>query len=221
MSELGETVNEAIERSHEADEHETARGRHGHGEGAGQIGKFTLNAIVAISVAVTATCSALFHVKDENISEQMSHVKAKSVDAWAYSQAKGTKLNIAEAALDNLRLERELTPGLTAEARAVLDKKIESYGAKIQKYEMDKEQIKANAEGLEGEYDRLEARDDQFDMAEATASVAIALLGITALTQRRRLLYLAWAFAAIGLLVGIAGFAGLGLHVDFVARALR
>lgn len=222
MSELGETVNEAVERSHEADEHEAAHGRHGHGEGGiGRGGKFTLNAIVAISVAVTATCSALFHVKDENISEKMSHVQAKSVDAWAYYQAKGTKLNIAEAALDNLRLERELTPGLTAEARDVLDKKIESYGTKIHKYESEKEEIKAHAEGLEQDYDRLEARDDQFDMAEATASVAIALLGITALTQRRRLLYLAWAFAAIGILIGIAGFANLGWHVDFVARALR
>src|SRR5579863_1448462 len=107
MEELGETVNEAVERSHEADEHG------GHERGAGAPGgKFTLNAIVAISVAVIATCSALLHVKDENISEKMSHVQAKSVDAWAYYQAKGTKLNIAEAALDNLRLERDLTPGL-------------------------------------------------------------------------------------------------------------
>lgn len=220
MSELGETINEAVERSHEADAH-AAHARRGHGGGGAGPGRFTLNAIVAISVAVTATCSALFHVKDENISEKMSHAQAQSVDAWAYYQAKGTKLNIAESALDNLRLERELTPGLTAEAREVLDKKIETYGAKIHKYEADKEEIKATAAALEEEYDRLEARDDQFDMAEATASVAIALLGITALTQRRRLLYLAWAFAAIGILVGVAGFAGLGLHVDFVARALR
>ena len=213
--ELGETVNEAIERSHEG---------HGHGGEGGprdRNGRFTLNAIVAISVAVTATFSALFHVKDENISEKMSHVQAKSVDAWAYYQAKGTKLNIAEAALDNLRLERELTPGLSAEARGILDRKIAAYGDKIQHYQSEKEEIKANAEGLEAEYDRLEARDDQFDVAEATASVAIALLGITALTQRRRLLYLAWAFAAIGILMGLAGFAGLALHPGFAARVLR
>ena len=218
MSELADTVSEAVERSHEGE------GEEGGGDDAGGPGRrvrWTLNAVVAISVAITATFTALCNVKKGNVVEAMARAQASGIDAWAYYQAKGTKLNIAEAALDNLRLERELTPGLTAEARAVLDKKIESYGAKIQKYEMDKEQIKANAEGLEGEYDRLEARDDQFDMAEATASVAIALLGITALTQRRRLLYLAWAFAAIGLLVGIAGFAGLGLHVDFVARALR
>lgn len=212
MGELDEQVNEAVERAHEG---------HEGGEGHERGGKITLNAIVAISVAITATFSALFHLKDENISEKMSHIQAKQVDAWAYYQAKGTKLNIAEAALDNLRLERDLTPGLGAEARAILDRKIAAYGDKIHHYESEKEQIKATAEGYEEEYDRLEARDDQFDMAEASASVAIALLGITALTRRKRLLYLAWAFAGIGILIGVAGFAGLGIHVGFVARALR
>ena len=51
--------------------------------------------------------------------------------------------------------------------------------------------------------------------------MAIALLGITALTQRRRLLYVAWAFAGVGLFVGAAGFAGLSLNVGLFARALR
>jgi hypothetical protein len=36
-------------------------------------------------------------------------------------------------------------------------------------------------------------------MAEALISVAIALLGITALTRKRRLLYVAWTFAGFGL----------------------
>src|SRR5262249_9364291 len=155
------------ERSREGDEHGGEGGTRARG------GKFTLNAVVAISVAVTATCSALLHVKDENISEKMSHVQAKEVDAWAYYQAKGTKLNIAEAALDNLRLERDLTPGLGAEARGIFDRKIAAYEEKIRHYEAEKEKIKETAEGYEAEYDRLEARDDQFDIAEATASVAI------------------------------------------------
>ena len=57
-------------------------------------------------------------------------------------------------------------------------------------------------------------------MAEATASIAIALLGITALIQRRRLLYVAWTFAGIGVVLGLAGFLGLSLHPDFLARLL-
>ncbi|HVT07768.1 MAG TPA: DUF4337 domain-containing protein [Polyangia bacterium] len=212
MGELDETINEAIERSHAA---------HGHGGPGRGVGKFTLNAVVAISVAITATFSALCHVKDENISEKMQHVQAQSVDAWAYYQAKGTKMNVAEAALDTMRLQRDLTPGLTAEARATLDGKLADYAEKIRHYGGEREEIKRHAEDLEATYDRLEARDDQFDLAEAAASVAIALFGISALTQRRRLLFVAWGFAGVGVVVGLAGFAGLGLHVDFVARALR
>jgi uncharacterized sporulation protein YeaH/YhbH (DUF444 family) len=219
MGELDETINEAIERSHESEHAQHGNGHpHRHGP---RIGKYALNAVVAISVAITATFGALCHVKGENTSEKMQHVQAKSVDAWAYYQAKGTKANIAEAALDTMRLQRDLAPNLTAEARATLDRKLEDYAQKVRHYDTEREEIKRNAEELETEYDRLEARDDQFDLAEAAGSVAIALLGITALTQRRRLLYLGWAFAAASVLVGLAGFAGLGLHVDLVARALR
>ena len=46
-------------------------------------------------------------------------------------------------------------------------------------------------------------------MADALTSVAIALLGITALTRKRRLIYVAWTFAGFGVMLGIAGFAGL------------
>ncbi len=219
MGELDETITEAVERSHES-EHGHAAGGHAHRHGP-RVGKYALNAVVAISVAITATFGALCHVKGENISEKMQHVQAQSVDAWAYYQAKGTKANIAEAALDTMRLQRDLTPGLTAEARATIDRKLDDYAQKVNRYVTDREEIKRNAEGFEAEYDRLESRDDQFDLAEAAGSVAIALLGITALTQRRRLLYLGWLFAAAGILVGVAGFAGLGLHVDLVARALR
>ena len=45
-------------------------------------------------------------------------------------------------------------------------------------------------------------------------------VGITALTRKRRLLYVAWAFAGFGVLLGMAGFAGWGLHPAFLARLL-
>jgi hypothetical protein len=146
---------------------------------------------------------------------------AESVNAWAYFQAKGTKLNIAESARDGLLLEREIAgPATSPEARALIDKKIAGYDAKIKVYEQEKAEIKRSAEASQAEYERLNVHDDQFDMAEALISVAIALLGITALTRKRRLLYVAWAFAGFGLVLGFAGFAGLGFHPAFLARLL-
>jgi hypothetical protein len=217
-------VNEAVERSHE-------EGEEGGGEGGGEGGRhpggpghhrvrWTLNAVVAISVAVTATFTALCNVKKGNVVEAMARAQASGIDAWAYYQAKGTKLNIAESALDSLRTGRESTPGLTSEGRAFIDRKLGEYADKIRRYEVEKEEIKRKAEGFHEHYEVLDARHDQFDMAEALTSIAIALLGLTALTQKRPLLYLAWTFATLGIVLGLAGFIGLGLHPDFLARAL-
>jgi len=204
MSELADTVSEAIEKSNESGE---------------ESGGSNLNGLVAISVAIVATFMALCNVKDGNIGQAMEEAQASGVDAWSYFQAKGTKLNIVESARDGLVLQREIAgASLSAEARALIDKKLADYDAKIQTYENEKGEIKASAEGFKKEYERLNLHDDQFDMADALMSVAIALLGITALTRKRRLMYLAWAFAGFGVIMGIDGFAGLGLHPDFLAR---
>jgi Domain of unknown function (DUF4337) len=203
MSELADTVGEAVEKA-----------------GEGGEGGSNLNGLVAISVALVATFIAVCNVKAGNIGQAMQQAQANSVDTWAYFQAKGTKLNIAESARDGLILQREISASLTPEARAHMDKKIADYEAKIHLYEQEKVEIKKTAEGYQAEYDRLNNRDDQFDMADALTSVAIALLGITALTRKRRLMYVAWAFAGFGVLLGIAGFAGLNIHPDFLARIL-
>jgi hypothetical protein len=204
MGDLADTVSEAVERSSQSNAN----------------GSSNLNTLVAISVAITATFTALCNVKDGNIVQAMQQAQASSVDAWAYYQAKGTKLNIVEAAIDNLRVQRDLAPPPTPEARALLERTLAEYAQKVKHYEDEKAEIKKTAEGFQKEYDRLNTHDDQFDMAEATMSIAIALLGITALTQKRKLLYVAWGFAGIGAVLGLSGFLGLSLHPDFLAKIL-
>src|SRR4051812_35499471 len=109
MSELADTVNEAIEKSHEVS--------------AGEAGGANLNGLIAVSVAIIATFIALCNVKAGNITQAMQQAQANSVDAWAFFQAKGTKLHIAESARDGLITQREISSSLTPEARAVVDKK--------------------------------------------------------------------------------------------------
>jgi hypothetical protein len=198
MSEIADVVSEAVEK-----------GRDSH-----------INTVVAVSVALTATFTALCNVKDGNIVQAMAQEQARAVDAWAYYQAKGTKQNIAQAALDQLALQRDLSPDLPAAARALLDRKAAEYGQHIQHYESEKADIQKAALAHEAEYDRLNYHDDQFDMAEALMSIAIALFGITALTQKRALLVTAVVFAGLGAIMGLAGFLGLHLHPTFIARLL-
>ena len=203
MSELADTVNEAVERARD-----------------GGDGRFNLNTAVAIGAAITATFTAVCNIKDGNICQAMQQAQAGSIDSWADYQSKGTKLNIAESALDGLRLQQKLTPPATPEARALVDKAIADYEQKLGHYGTEKAQLKATAEGFQTEYDRLNLHDDQFDMSEASTSIAIALFAVTALTQKRGLLYVALVFAAFGIVLGTAGLLGLGLHPDFLARLL-
>jgi hypothetical protein len=199
MGELQETVSDVIDNA----------------------GDSRLHSHIAVLVAIAATFMALCNVKDGNICQAMAQDQAKAVDAWAYYQAKGTKLNVAEAMLDQMRLQREVVAGPTAaEARALIDQKIASYAEQVKKYEKEKEQIKGDAEELAHDYDRLNVRDDQFDMAEALISISLALFGITALTKKTAMFWVSGTFAGLGLVLGLAGFIGWNIHPDFLARLL-
>jgi hypothetical protein len=179
-----------------------------------------LSTAVAVAVAILATFLAVCNVKDGNVAQAMAKVQAQSVDQWSYYQAKGTKQNLAEVAASELEVARDTQTALTPEQRKTYDDKIAYFHAEASRYDKEKKDIKAKAEGFDEEYEKLNNKDDQFDMCEALVSVAIALFGITALTKKRALFAVACVFGGIGLILGIAGFAGLGFHPDWLARAL-
>jgi hypothetical protein len=183
-------------------------------------GMSRINTVVAISVALTATFTALCNVKDGNICQAMAQEQAGAIDAWAYYQAKGTKQNVAQAALDQLQLQLDLNEQWPAPARALMRQKLAEYTRAIAHYEAEKNEIRDTAQQHQHTYDQLNYHDDQFDMAEALMSIAIALFGVTALTQKRSLLLAALAFAATGALLGVAGFVGLHIHPKFLADLL-
>src|SRR4029079_11637337 len=93
--------------------------------------------------------------------------------------------------------------------------------AKVARYEGEKSELKAKVDVLEKDYERLNVKDDQFDISESLLSVAIAMLGITALTQKRKLLFVAIAFAGFGLAIGLAGFFGWNLRPESLAHSTR
>jgi hypothetical protein len=182
--------------------------------------KSKLNSAVAIAVALSATMVALCNVKDGNVVQAMAQAQAGAVDQWAYYQSKSTKQHIAETTADQLTVERDVALNPSPEARKLLDVKILQYASEARKYEQEKTEIKQQADGLAHQYDALNVHDDQFDMSEACFSVGIALMGVTALTQKRWLLAVATTFAGFGLLFGLAGFCGWNLHPDWLAKLL-
>jgi hypothetical protein len=193
MPELGEEISEAIEKA----------------------GESRLGSIVALLVALAATFVALASVKDRNLTLGMNQAQAKAIDTWNYYQAKSMKQNLAEATLDEL-LALKGSSGGTGET----DKRIEAYQRQINRYEHEKEQVKAEAEGYEHRYEALNVRHDQFDLCEAAMAVAIALLGVTALTRKTWLLGFAAVFLIVGFIFGVAGFLNWNLHADAIVSWL-
>jgi hypothetical protein len=198
MSDVADTVQDAVERGRES----------------------RFNSVVAALVAVTATCMAIGNVKDGNVVQAMQQAQAGGIDSWSYFQAKSTRQHLAESMADQLAIQRDTWPGMTPDSRAEIDKKIAELKGKASTYESEKAEIKKQAEGYQKEYDRLNLHDDQFDMSDASLSIAIALFGISALTQKRWLLGMAAGLAFIGVLFEAAGFLGWALHPDFLARLL-
>ncbi|MEA2927980.1 MAG: hypothetical protein QOG38_408, partial [Hyphomicrobiales bacterium] len=163
-----------------------------------------LNDLVAVTVVLLTVFMAITKTKDDNINQAMTKAKADAVDAWAEYQFARVKLHVDENGLNQLRLF-ESAGGVD---KALAAKQAAEYDADIKKYEARSKETRAKAEGFEAEYNRLNFRDDQFDMSDVFLSIAVAVSAVAALVDSFALLYFAWGSGAIGLIFGIAGFAG-------------
>ena len=176
-----------------------------------------LNAVAAVSVAILATFMGICKVKDDNIVQAMQQAQADKLDHWSYYQARNVRQEVAEAALTQLRLARADRSGAQA---AAYDTEIARYEAIAADQAKKKLEVKAQAEQDQKTYDALNFRDDQFDLSDAALAIAIALLAVTALTQLWWLYWLTWVPMGFGVLMGVAGLGGLGLHPDALVRLL-
>jgi hypothetical protein len=174
-----------------------------------------LNKLVAATVVILTVFMAISKVKDDNIVQAMQKAKSESVDAWAEYQSTRVKLHVDENGLAALRLLESM--GVD---KALATKQAAEYEADIKKYQARSTETMAKAKKLEAEYDRLNFRDDQFDMSDAFLSIAIALAAVASLTDAFWLLGVAWGSGALGLMFGGAGFLGLNLRPEWLSQLL-
>lgn len=190
MNDITETIQESIEHSKES----------------------KLNSRIAIMVALSATIMAICNIKGGNIVQAMAQAQAHSIDTWSYFQAKSTKQSIAENALELLKIQ--------ANKDEAVIKQINTLENKVAKYEREKADIKSQAESYEKEYEALNVFDDQFDMTEAFISIAIAMFGITALTQKKWLFFMASFISITGIVLGLSAFMKISMHIEWVSKIL-
>lgn len=156
---------------------------------------------IAIFTAIIATVGAIFSYMGgatmANAGLYKNNAAIKKTEAsnqWNYFQAKSTKQSLAE-------VSRDLAP---ADRR-------DTYQAKVERYEKEKNEIKTDAEKIEAQATEWDKKsDDQMHAhhrwAQATTvlQVSIALAAIVLLTRKKPLEWLMFASGAVGVALGIA-----------------
>lgn len=179
--------------------------------------KSRLNSVVAVTVALIAAFMALCNVKDGNIVQAMQQDQADQIDNWGYYQARNIRQTVYESTIDQLKL---MALSASPAAKPEISKQVASYQAKAAEQAEKKKEPQAKAQDAKKEYDAWNVHDDQFDLSEALLSLSIALMAATALTQKKWLYGVALVPIFFGLLYGLAGLLGWGLHSNLFARVL-
>jgi hypothetical protein len=173
-------------------------GQSGHGHPGG--GHKSHAGGIAVVTAIIATIGALFAYQggatQANAGLFKNNAAIKKTEAsnqWNYYQAKSSKQNLSELAI-------ELAP----ESRKAF------YADEIKRYKAEKSDIKKDAEKLEAESKAWDAKSDEqihqhHRWAQATTAlqIAIALAAIALLTKLRWLEYGMYGVAGLGIVVGV------------------
>ena len=176
-----------------------------------------LNSWVAVTVAILATFMGICKVKDDNIVQAMQQAQAAKIDDWSFYQARNIRQEVAQATLDQLLIVQASQP---AASRPALAPVVARYQSLVQDQKAKKDSLRTAAIGDQTTYDSLNYRDDQFDLSDALTAIAISLLAITALTQKRWLFAIAMIPTALGIFMGLAGLMGWHVHPDAITQML-
>jgi len=179
--------------------------------------KNRLNNYIALAVAIISVFLAVTKVKDDNIVQAMLQAKSDAVDSWNEYQSKKLKQHLAELGLNQVQALQALAPG---KGTGILVEQQRQYRDSIARYQTEEAVIMKKAKAFEKQYDDLNFRDDQFDLSDATLSISLAMLAITVLTGKRKLLYLSCLIAGLGIVMGLAGLLGLHIHPDALTKLL-
>ena len=137
---------------------------------AADAAKDRLNSLVAITVAVLAAFMGITKIKDDNIVQAMQQAKINAVDTWGEYQAKKIKHHLAEQSLTHLDALQLLAPtNATAQFQALRER----YEANVLRYTREEKELMDKARAFEADYDRLNYRDDQFDLSDALLAIAL------------------------------------------------
>jgi hypothetical protein len=157
---------------------------------------------LALTTVILAVCATLSTFKGGGYSTRSLMNQSKASDQWAFYQSKSLKSYIFEMQCDNLELQ------MGSVGKNELQKyqdMIASYHEKIKKYEEEKVEIKALAEGFEKERESSKEHSNIYGIAVIYLQVSILLSSISALIKKKPIWFLSLGVGCIGVFYFIDG----------------
>ena len=167
---------------------------------------------VAIFISSMAVILAITSMGGGNATKDMMNANIVVNDTYAFYQAKNIRQNEMRLAADQLRALKGSSNWLPTETGHWIDERVKAYLATAEKYESDpktgegKIELLAKARQFEAIRDHAAAQDPFFDYAEALIQIAIVLASASLVGGRRWVLYLAYLFAGVGVLLTVNAF---------------
>ncbi len=179
----------------------------------------TFRSRAALVIAVLASLLAVCGLGGDNSKDAMIYNNVKASDSWSFYQAKNQRQTAYKLAADQLKRELAM-PGLSPEARAVVQKDLDWYDETVTRYEDEqdkaapsdptrgegKKQLKARAESYERAREDASDRNDDFDYAQMVLQLAIVLGSVSILSTSRPLLWVSGGLGGLGAVLLANGF---------------
>jgi hypothetical protein len=175
-----------VNESQELQEH----AEHGAQESAMRPVAFTMS-VLAVLVAVTTVLGHRTHT-------EAVLTQNKATDQWNFYQAHKIRDNDTELTSDLLGIVSVTNPAAAA-------KLAKAYADHRAKWADELKQEQDQADALEAEVARAEARASRFDLAEALLEIGLVITSVTLLTRRRAYWYFGIAFALGGVVCVVSG----------------
>jgi hypothetical protein len=206
VKEAADKIRETIEEERVVDEHYRRR--------------------AAVAIGVMAMLLAIASLAGERATQEIINNNIQASDTWAFYQAKNIRQTDNQLAAEELELVLVSQPGLSAAARATIQKRLAGYRKEVQRFENEpdpadpgnllkgvgKKQLTAQARALEEKRDHARRQLPSFEFAQALFQLGIVLGSVSIVAGSRPLLGLALALAAVAMLLLLNGlFFGLGL----------
>jgi glutamine synthetase type III len=155
-------------------------------------------AAVSLTMAVLAVCVAVVSLLGHRAHTEEVVLQAKASDQWAYYQAKSIREH------EDV-LFTELAGVVTSNDATAAAKVCQKFEQEAERYKHDKDEIKGEADKLEGEVILEQRRADRYDLAEVFLEIGLVVTSITLLSGRRIFWHLGIVLGVVGVVVAVMG----------------